>query len=156
MLPREVDHELAEHVDDDVFELGEGILEEGDSLLDAEQRLLVGRVADDTDDDLVEDCGRAADNVDVPERDRVERAGADRDDGRAVCHGARGRMGEEGEPRGTVPPRRHQVERYRWLCPRVRLHHDEPAVGDGAGQEWCRTGSSVGQLPYGGSRSTSS
>ena len=68
---------------------GSGVLEEGDSFLDREQRLLVRRVAYDADDDRVEDRGRATDHVDVPERDGVERAGVDRDDRLAVGHGAK-------------------------------------------------------------------
>ena len=64
----------------------ERVLEERDALLDGERRLLVVRVADDADDDLVEDRGGAADHVDMPERDGVEGAGVDGDDGFAVGH----------------------------------------------------------------------
>ena len=74
---RELDDELGEHVDHDVVELAERILEEGDALLDREQRVLVGRVADDADDDTVEDRRGAADDVDVPVRDGVVASGAD-------------------------------------------------------------------------------
>ena len=71
MLAGEVDDELREDVDDDVLELAERALEERDALLDRKERLLVERVADDADDDAVEDRRRAADDVDVPVRDGV-------------------------------------------------------------------------------------
>ena len=59
---------------------GERAAQELDALLDREHRLLVVRVADDADDDAVEDPGRARDHVDVAVRDGVVRAGADRRD----------------------------------------------------------------------------
>ncbi len=77
MLAGEVDDELREDVDDDVVELAERVLEERDPLLDREERLLVRGVADDADDDPVEDRRRAADDVDVPVRDGVVAAWAD-------------------------------------------------------------------------------
>ena len=77
MLAGEVDDELGEHVDDDVVAACERVLEERDPLLDREERLLVGRIADDADDDAVEDARRASDDVDVPVRDGVVRAWAD-------------------------------------------------------------------------------
>ena len=67
-----------EDVDLDVVELRERVAEEGDAFVEREHRLLVVRVADDADDDAVEDARRAADHVDVPVRDGVVRAGADR------------------------------------------------------------------------------
>ncbi len=42
------------------------------------------RVADDADDDAVEDPGRAGDHLDVPVRDGVVRAGADGGDHRCM------------------------------------------------------------------------
>ena len=71
-------------------DVGERVLDERDALLDGERRLLVVRVADDADDDRVEDRGRAADHVDVAQRDGVERAGVDCDDRAAVGHGSQG------------------------------------------------------------------
>ena len=82
MLAGEVDHELREHVDDDVVELAERTLEERDALLDRKERLLVERVTDDADDDAVEDRRRAADDIDVPVRDGVVAAWADGGDHR--------------------------------------------------------------------------
>src|SRR2546423_14103128 len=80
---REVDDELAEDVDLDVAEAGEGVAEELDPLLDGEHRLLVLRRPHHADDDAVEEPGRARDHVDVAVRDGVVRAGRDRRD-----HGA--------------------------------------------------------------------
>ena len=80
VLAREVDHQLAEDVDDDVVELGEGVLEERDPLLDRERRLLVLRVAHDADHHAVEVRGRTPDHVDVPEGHGVEGARVDGDD----------------------------------------------------------------------------
>ena len=77
MLARELDDELGEDVDDDVAAAPEGVLEERDALLDGEERLLVRRIAYDTDDDPVEDHRRAADDVDVPVGDGVVGPGAD-------------------------------------------------------------------------------
>src|SRR5205807_2212369 len=51
-----------------------------DALVEGEHRLLVMRVADDADDDAVEDPGRARDHVEVPVRHRVVGAGTDRRD----------------------------------------------------------------------------
>ena len=82
MLAREVDDELGEDVDDDVLAGREGVLEECDTLLDGEERLLVRRVADDADHDPVEDRRRPLDDVDVTVRDWVVAAGAD---GRDQC-----------------------------------------------------------------------
>ena len=82
VLAREVDDELVEHVDGDVGEAGDSILEKGDPLLDGEQRLLVVRVADDADDDVVERRSGATDHVEVAEGDRVVRAWADSGDHR--------------------------------------------------------------------------
>ena len=58
-------------------EARERILEERDALLDREERLLVGGIAHDSDDDAIEDRGRTANDVDMPVRDGVVRAGAD-------------------------------------------------------------------------------
>jgi len=77
VLVRELDHELGEDVDDDVADPVERVLEERDPLLDREERLLVRRVAHDSDDDAVEDPGRARDHVDVAVRDRVVAPWAD-------------------------------------------------------------------------------
>jgi len=77
VLPRELDDQFGEHVDDDVLARRERVLEEGDPLLDREERLLVRRVTDDADDDAVEDRGRAPDDVDVPVRDGIVRARTD-------------------------------------------------------------------------------
>ena len=90
MLARELDDELGEHVDLDVRDVrrAERLFEERHTLLDGEHRPLVGGVADDADDDAVEDLCRAADDVDVPVRHRVVAARADGDDRRAVAHGA--------------------------------------------------------------------
>ena len=79
-LVREVDDELAEYVDLDVREIRERVVQELHALLDREHRLLVVRVADDTDDDAVEDARRARDHVEMPVGDGVVRAGADRGD----------------------------------------------------------------------------
>ena len=54
--------------------------QEADPLVEGEHRRLVLRVADDADDDAVEDLGGASDHVDVPVRDGVVRAGVDRGD----------------------------------------------------------------------------
>ena len=51
-----------------------------DALVDGEHRLLVPRLADDADDDSVEDAGGARDHVHVTVCHRVVRAGADRGD----------------------------------------------------------------------------
>ena len=75
---RELDDELGKDVDLDVVLVAERLLEEADSLLDREQRLLVARLADDADDDSVEDLCRPPDDVEVAERDRVVAARADR------------------------------------------------------------------------------
>src|SRR5581483_10613556 len=79
-LAGELDDELAEDVDLDVLEVRERAAKEIDALLDREQRLLVVRVADDADDDPVEDPGCARDHVDVSVRHRVVRARANRGD----------------------------------------------------------------------------
>ena len=76
----EVDDELGEDVDLDVLDprIAERRADELDALLDREHRLLVLRVANDADDDAVEDLGRTADHVEMAVRDRVVCAGADR------------------------------------------------------------------------------
>ena len=56
----ELDDELGEDVDLDVVLFAQRLLEERDALLDREHRLLVARLADDADDDAVEDRGGAA------------------------------------------------------------------------------------------------
>ena len=81
---RELDDELGEDVHLDVVLGAQGLLEEADALLDREHRLLVARLADDADDDPVEDRGGARDDVEVAERDRVVAPGADR--GAEVAH----------------------------------------------------------------------
>src|SRR4051812_39904934 len=50
---REVDDELLEHVDLDVRDVGEGLADEVDALLDRQQGVLVLRIPDDADDDAV-------------------------------------------------------------------------------------------------------
>src|SRR5215213_3994312 len=80
---REVDDELLEDVHLDVPDRCQLVAQELDPLLDREHRLLVVRIADDADDDAVEDPRRARDHVDVPVRDRVVRAGVDGGDQRA-------------------------------------------------------------------------
>ncbi len=75
--PRELDHELREDVHLDVLEVGERLLQELDALLEAEERRLVPRAADDADDDAVEDRRGARDHVDVAHRDGVIRSWAD-------------------------------------------------------------------------------
>ena len=77
---REVDDELGEDVDLDVVEPGERLTQERDALVEREHRRLVLGIADDPDDDAVEDLGRALDHVDVPVRDGVLVAGVDRGD----------------------------------------------------------------------------
>jgi len=77
---REVDDELGEHVHLDVGDVGGRLLHVVHALLDRERRLLVRGLADHADDDPVEDRRGAADDVDVPERHRVVRAGIDRRD----------------------------------------------------------------------------
>ena len=62
----------------DVVLVTESLLQEGDALVDGEHRLFVARLADDSDDDAVEDHRGPADDVQVPERDRVVAAGANR------------------------------------------------------------------------------
>ncbi len=79
----EVDDQLGEDVHLDVAVLVQGVAEELDALLDGEHRPLVVRVADDADDDAVEDAGRALDHVQVAVRDGVVAAGTDR--GRHSC-----------------------------------------------------------------------
>ena len=82
MLAREIDHELGEHVDDDVRGARERVFEERHPLLDREQRLLVRRVADNAHHDAIEDRGGAADHVDMPVGDGVV---ASRTDGCYHC-----------------------------------------------------------------------
>src|SRR5581483_4674200 len=77
---REVDDELLEDVDLDVVEVMHGVLHERDALLDREHRHLVLRLADDPDDDAVEDLRRARDHVDVAVRHGVVGAWADGSD----------------------------------------------------------------------------
>ena len=77
---RELDDELAEDVDLDVRQMRERVAQELDALVDLEHRLLVVRLADDADDDAVEDAGGARDHVDVTVRHGVVRAWADRGD----------------------------------------------------------------------------
>src|SRR6476469_3875521 len=79
-LVGEVDDELREDVDLDVGKISEHLPQEADALVEREHRRLVGRVADDSDDDAVEDSRRASDHVDVPVRDRVVGAWCDRGD----------------------------------------------------------------------------
>src|SRR4051794_20021175 len=79
-LLRELDDELAEDVDLDVLQWRKRMLEKPDALVRREHRRLVVRVADDADDDPVEDAGRAGDHVDVAVRHWVVRAWADRGD----------------------------------------------------------------------------
>src|SRR4051794_7543400 len=79
-LVGEVDDELREDFDLDVGEIRERVPQEADTLVEREHRRLVGRVADDSDDDAVEDSRRAADHVDVPIRDGVVGAWCDRGD----------------------------------------------------------------------------
>src|SRR5919106_341765 len=83
---RELDDELREDVDLDVVLARERVLEKTHPLLDREQRLLVQRVADDADDDALEDRRRAPDDVEVPVRDWVVAAGANGGDGLAGVH----------------------------------------------------------------------
>src|SRR5690606_17521723 len=58
------------------------------------EEVALGRVVGDRDDDLVEDVAGTADDVDVPEGDRVEGAGADGQPRRpsrgSLGHGAHG------------------------------------------------------------------
>src|SRR5919109_2054045 len=75
---RELDDELGEDIDLDVVLVAQGLLEEADPLVDGEHRPLVARLANDSDDDAVEDLRRPADDVEVAERDRVVAARADR------------------------------------------------------------------------------
>src|SRR5215471_403715 len=77
VLACELDDEFGEHIHRHVMKMRERVLEERDALLQGEHRLLVVRIADDTDDDLVEDRGGASDYVDVAVRDGVVRAWAD-------------------------------------------------------------------------------
>jgi hypothetical protein len=79
-LARELDDELAKHVDLDVRETADGVAQEVDAFFDREHGLLVRWDTDDSDDDAVEDARRARDHVDVPVRHRVVGAGADRGD----------------------------------------------------------------------------
>ena len=59
-LAGEVDDELGEDVDLDVVEAVERVAQELDALVEREHRLLVLRLADDADDDAVEDVRRRA------------------------------------------------------------------------------------------------
>src|ERR1051326_3368037 len=79
-LAREIDDELPEHVHLDVVQVRERFIQEGDALVEREHRRLVMRIADDADDDTIEDSGGAFDHVDVTERHGVVRARADRGD----------------------------------------------------------------------------
>ncbi len=58
----------------------ERFLEEGDTLVEREHRLLVLWVADDADHDAVEDRRSPADHVDVPVRHGVIGTGVNRSD----------------------------------------------------------------------------
>ena len=120
VLACELDDELGEHVDDDVLEASERVLEERDALLDGEERLLVRGIADDADDDPVEDRRGAPDHVDVAVRDGVVAPWADCSDHRR----------EDRNPRGTVAPARDEVERKLRLDALGRLDHDEAVVGE--------------------------
>jgi hypothetical protein len=84
--PGEFDHELGEDVDLDVVAASERILQERHSLLDGEHGLLVLRVADDADDDPLEDAGGPGDDVEVPVRHGVVTPRADGGDRRGVAH----------------------------------------------------------------------
>ncbi len=89
------------------------------------------RVADDADDDAVEDRGRAPDHVDVPERHGVERAGVDGDDRvRGRGHGAK-RVSRAEPYRRVVTRSSGSAGSVR----RVGLDDDEPAVGHDAGEQ---------------------
>src|SRR5579864_742894 len=79
-LVRELDDQLAEDLDLDIREMTDGSAQELDALLDREQRLLVPRLADNADDEAVEDAGGPRDHVDVPVRHWVVRARTDSSD----------------------------------------------------------------------------
>src|SRR5262249_7769006 len=66
-----------EHLDADVGDVNERRLQHLLALFEVEQRLRFLGVADDRDDDLVEMPGRAFDDVDMAERHRIERTGAE-------------------------------------------------------------------------------
>lgn len=75
---RQVDRQALVGRDLDVREVRDAPAEEVDSLLEAEGERLVGPVVD-PDDQSVEQRGRAAGDVEMPEVDRVEGARIDRD-----------------------------------------------------------------------------
>ena len=126
----ELDHELGEDLDLDVRVLAQGVLEELDALLDREERLLVPRLADDADDDALEDPRGPHDDVQVAVRDRVVGARADRGDRLAVAHGA----SKTRHSRRAVAAARPHRQRQLGLLTRVGLDDDE-AVGRDDGRE---------------------
>ena len=106
----------------------ERLLEKRDALLDGEHRSLVLRIADDADDDAVEDLRRPADDVDVAVRDRVVAARADRDDRRR-----RSWRVEHGQLRRAVASRRcARASGSSGSHARRRLEDDAAAVGEHA------------------------
>ena len=82
-LARVLDHEGRERGDDHVRQVVERVSQERHALRHREGGLLVRGLADDRDDEPVEEGRRPPDHVDVPQRDRVVAAGAER--GAAGC-----------------------------------------------------------------------
>ena len=81
MACRECRHQLGERVDIDIAEMGYGLLNERNPILNLECHGLMPGIADDRNDHSVEDPCGALDDVDVSESDRVVRPWADRDAG---------------------------------------------------------------------------
>src|SRR5438132_7737912 len=79
-LAGEVHDELGEDGDLDVAEVSERLVQERDPFVEREHRRLVVGIADDADDDTVEDPRRARDHVDVTQHHGVVAAGTDRRD----------------------------------------------------------------------------
>ena len=77
VLPGEVDEQTLEELDADVRQVLGRLLQHLLTVLEAEQRLRLLRVADHGDDDLVEVPGRAFDDVEVAEGHRIERSRAE-------------------------------------------------------------------------------
>ena len=117
-----------------------------DALLDREHRLLVLRVADDADDDALEDPGGARDDVEVAVRDRVVAPRADGGDRRRVAHCV---ASKRRHARRAVAAARPQRQRKVGLLLRLGLDDDEPVGGEDGGQmgrrAWAGTSRACGR-----------
>ena len=86
----EVDEHALHHADLDVAERARGLAGHLDALRAREEGAGLPLAGGDGEDDAVEDAARALDQVEVAERDRVERPGVDDETGGFVLHDGRG------------------------------------------------------------------